>query len=114
MRTHYDKLIRDRVPSIMDDAGVRYGVQRLDDVDYRAALRAKLVEEATEAARTTDRDSLLQELADLSEVMRYLASAEAIRHDEIEAERLERERTRGAFQERLRLLWTEPGETGDP
>jgi len=46
MRIEYEKLIRDRIPEIMDEAGVRYEVTTMDDEAYRASLRTKLVEEA--------------------------------------------------------------------
>lgn len=107
MRTRYDKLIRDRIPAIMDEDHVRYEVETMDDAAYRAALRTKLIEEAQEAAATGARADLIKELADLREVARSLASAEGIGDDEIEAERAARERARGGFRERLRLLWTE-------
>lgn len=48
MRIIHDKLVRDRIPEIMDRDGVRYEVGTLDPDAFREALLAKVVEEAEE------------------------------------------------------------------
>ena len=49
MHKTYNKLIRDRIPAIIDAAGKTYAVEVLSDAAYQQALAAKLVEEAKEA-----------------------------------------------------------------
>jgi predicted house-cleaning noncanonical NTP pyrophosphatase (MazG superfamily) len=49
MRVTYNKLVRDRIPEIIEADGHHAFTRILDDQDYRAALLAKLVEEAREA-----------------------------------------------------------------
>ncbi|MDZ7802337.1 MAG: hypothetical protein U5K81_16280 [Trueperaceae bacterium] len=107
VRTRHDKLIRDRIPEIMDAEGVRYETRRLDDAAYRRALRAKLVEEAQEAAAADTPDALRTELADLLEVVRHLATTEGLEAEAVEATRAARHRARGGFARRLWLHWTE-------
>jgi len=58
------KLIRDKLPSIMRDQGLRIFEHSMDDEAFEAALRAKLIEEAAEAQSAQTRTDLAHELAD--------------------------------------------------
>ena len=42
----YEKLVRDRIPEIMEREGIRYEIEVLTEELYWEALRKKLVEEA--------------------------------------------------------------------
>ena len=108
MKKRYGKLIRDRIPEIMEDAGVTFEVRTLDAEEYTAALRAKLVEEAEEAAHA-DRRELAKELADVMEVVQALALWEGVDLRDVEKIRRQRAAERGAFKQRLFLEWTEDG-----
>ncbi len=101
MRFKVEKLIRDRLPAIMRGQGLAVFDRRLDDADYDAALRAKLIEEATEAQGAGARAELTDELADLTEVMLALAALHGIAPDEIEARRLAKREERGGFDARV-------------
>ncbi len=107
MPTRYDKLIRDRIPEIMDAAGVRYEVDTLDAAAFERALRAKLVEEAREVADADGPEELAKELADLLEVSRALMKATGLEPDAVEQLRERRRTERGGFERRLWLSTTE-------
>jgi len=68
MKIEYNKLIRDRIPEIIEESGLQYQTEMLTEEKYRDALFAKLIEEAQEVA-TAPPDSLVAELADLYEVI---------------------------------------------
>jgi predicted house-cleaning noncanonical NTP pyrophosphatase (MazG superfamily) len=68
-RRIYKKLVRDLIPDIIRQDGHACAVESLDEDAFRRALRAKLVEEAREAAHAKDDDDLATELADLQEVV---------------------------------------------
>ena len=106
MRTHYDKLVRDNIPAIIEQSGRTCAVEPLDDQQFRAALLAKLVEEATEAAEAVP-ESLLAELADVDEVLDATLAAHGLTRAQLDAERARRRSERGAFTNRLRLVWTD-------
>ena len=72
----YRKLVRDRIPEIIQSEGRRPVTRVLDEASYRQALLAKLVEEAQEASQATGAD-LPGELADVLEVLRALTAAAA-------------------------------------
>jgi len=106
VRKTYNKLVRDRIPEIIREAGGTCEVSVMGDPQYRAALLAKLVEEAQEAA-SAGPDDMVTELADLLEVIEATISAHGLSPEVVENERLRRRVERGGFEHRLRLLWTE-------
>lgn len=106
-RTVYDKLVRDRIPDIIQNDGHLCGVETLEDNQaFRRALREKLIEEATEAANAPDTD-LAAELADLQEVIDALIDAYGLTPQAVRDLQHRRREERGGFRKRLRLVWTE-------
>lgn len=101
LRFKVEKLIRDKLPGIMRDQGLAVFDRRLDDAAYREALKTKLLEEGQELAEATDRDDLLGELADVSEVLRAIAAAHGITLDEVETARIRKREARGGFDDRV-------------
>lgn len=64
------KLVRDRIPELIRQSGRNPNVGHISGDDLVRALGAKLIEEAQEAAAAlTNRDELIEELADLTEVI---------------------------------------------
>lgn len=108
MRKKYEKLIRDRIPEVMDAEGVAYELDTLDDDAFRRALRAKLVEEATEAAACEGPVELRKELADLLEVVEQMIATEQLDPTEVRRLQERRRAERGGFERRLWLRWTRP------
>ena len=107
MRIDYDKLIRDRIPEIMDRDGVRYEVDELESDAYREALAAKVVEEAEELRAASAREDVVKELADVLEVLEAVMRVEGIDMGEVRSVQAARREARGGFERRLRLRWTE-------
>jgi predicted house-cleaning noncanonical NTP pyrophosphatase (MazG superfamily) len=107
MRTHYGKLIRDRIPEHMDADGVAYEVRTLDEAAYRRALLTKLREEAHEASVAATPDERTRELADLLEVIDAVLALDGVERDEVLSVQRRRRAERGGFERRLELLWTE-------
>lgn len=107
MRTTYGKLIRDRIPEVLEAEGLRYEVVPLDGEGFRAALLAKLLEEAGEAAAAADTDALAKELADLYEVIDAVLELHGLDRDALRALQARRREERGGFARRLELRWTE-------
>lgn len=104
----YNKLIRDRIPKIMELQGIKFKTSILNDDDYRIELLNKLVEEAKEVlAANTDRSELIKELGDVLEVIDYLIIAFGLDSEEIGAVKSERKESRGGFAEKLFLEYTE-------
>jgi len=95
----YDKLIRDRIPEIIERSGKKCIVEVMDDDTYLQYLDQKLNEELAEYQA----DKSLEELADLLEVMYAVAAARGYSVEELESVRKEKAEKRGGFEKRLRL-----------
>lgn len=106
MRRDYNKLVRDRIPEIIEASSKRCGIETMPDVEYRQALLQKLVEEAQEARQAAP-DELITELADLQEVIAALLAAWHISPEKVQQIQDQRRAERGGFEQRLKLLWTE-------
>ncbi|MDE0099926.1 MAG: nucleoside triphosphate pyrophosphohydrolase [Truepera sp.] len=106
MRQCYEKLVRDRIPEIMEREGIRYEIEVLTEELYWEALRKKLVEEAHEVA-TAGPDELIHELADVHEVLEALQASHGITPDEVDALRKRRREERGGFARKIFLRWTD-------
>ncbi|MEO1443007.1 MAG: nucleotide pyrophosphohydrolase, partial [Chloroflexota bacterium] len=70
-------------------------------------LRTKLIEEAHEAAETNSESDLIKELADLFEVAEAVMKANGIDVETVKDKQQERCESRGGFEQRIFLLWTE-------
>ena len=105
-RQNYHKLIRDRLPDLIVEAGGSCRVTTLAPDDFVLALRAKLVEEAQEAA-SAEIEHLLTELADLQEVIKTLLHTHGWVEADLAIEQHRRWEARGGFEQRLQLLWVE-------
>ena len=97
------KLVRDGIPEIIRSSGGDPELLTLDEDQYLAALRLKLVEEANEVLGADDK-GLVEELADVLEVLAALVKANDIDWADIERKREEKHAERGGFQNRCWLV----------
>jgi len=98
----YEKLVRDRVPEIIERTGKTATWRELRDDEFRLALKAKALEEAKELVHASD-DALLSELADLSEVIDGILSAYNLSPDDLEMTRRKKNKKRGEFVRKIFL-----------
>ena len=98
------KLVRDRTPELAG-AGQPAAFSEATEAEYGPLLRAKLLEEAAEAA-TASPDGLLEELGDVLQVLYALASQAGYSPAEIECARARKAHTTGAFTRRV--VWHDP------
>ena len=95
----YHKLVRDRIPDIIEASGKSCVTEVLSDEDYLKMVDAKLDEELAEYHQ----DQNLEELADLTEVIRAAALAQGYTLEELERVRAEKAAKRGGFTKKLLL-----------
>lgn len=93
-----EKLIRDRIPDLARIQGQELPVRSCRQGEMDLFLRAKLVEEAEEAANSGPRE-LLMELADLSEVITALLQEYGWSRADLEREQARKRHLRGGFTE---------------
>jgi predicted house-cleaning noncanonical NTP pyrophosphatase (MazG superfamily) len=95
----YNKLIRDKIPEIIEAKGSKAIVEALDRDNFQKYLNIKLSEEMKEYLA----DGSIEELADLVEVIYALLECKGISVEEFEKIRVSKAETRGAFKKRLLL-----------
>ena len=102
MKVH-NKLVRDKIPEIIEAAGKTCATHILTDEEYIAELETKLNEEVAEYQA----DKTLEEMVDVLEVLQALCVARGYTLDELEAMRKKKARERGSFAEKLFLEYVE-------
>ena len=96
----YNKLVRDRIPEIIEKSGKSCVTRILGDDEYIKMLDTKLDEELNEYHK----DQNIEELADLLEVIRACAMARGYSLQELETVRGQKAEERGAFSDRIMLV----------
>jgi len=102
----FNKLVRDKIPSSIQDRGEEVEVVELKGDAHLVALRQKLVEEAYEALDARAGDDLVAELADVQEVVRAICNALQIPFSQVEEEREEKRVGKGGFDRGVMLRTT--------
>lgn len=100
MKISYNKLVRDRIPEIIEASGKCCKIQVLEDEEYLQMLDAKLDEELAEYHK----DQNIEELADLLEVIYAAAEARGYSVEQLEELRTVKAEKRGSFRKRLLLI----------
>ena len=98
----YEKLVRDKIPEIIEQNGRRCKTRILSDEEYLRAVDAKLDEELAEYHR----DQNIEELADLIEVAYAAATARGYSAEELNRVREAKAKKRGRFEKKILLIET--------
>ncbi|WP_429860417.1 phosphoribosyl-ATP pyrophosphohydrolase [Brevibacillus reuszeri] len=99
----YNKLVRDKIPQIIEDKGKHCEVKVLNHNEYLDTLRVKLQEELDEY-KTASEEEDVAELADLVEVVYTILKHKGVSIEQFERVRLKKREERGGFDEKLLLV----------
>lgn len=102
MKIH-NKLVRDKIPKIIEVAGKIPVIHILSEEEYIAALETKLNEEVAEYQT----DKSLEEMADILEVLQAICIARGHSLDELETMRAKKAEERGGFKDKIFLEYVE-------
>lgn len=97
--TKHNKLVRDKIPDIIEKSGKKPRIEILNDENYKKYLDEKLQEELNEYYSTDN----VEELADLVEVICAILKHKNIDLSEFESIRQRKVTERGAFDKRVLL-----------
>lgn len=100
----YNKLVRDLIPQVIESTGKEFRTRILDEEEYTKELVVKLKEESEEYFAAQSSKELLEELADMLEVIRALVVVHGATWEELEVLREKKVEARGGFQERVFLI----------
>lgn len=93
----YNKLVRDKIPEMLDEKGVSYEKRIASAKEYKAELIKKLGEESSEFSE----EGNVEELADVIEVIESLKKLPE--YERVEEVRERKRAERGGFEERIIL-----------
>ena len=99
----YNKLVRDRIPEIIEVSGKTCKTEILNDEEYLRMIDAKLDEELAEYHK----DQNIEELADLLEVIYAATLARGYTLEELENVRARKAEKRGGFTKKILLIEVE-------
>jgi predicted house-cleaning noncanonical NTP pyrophosphatase (MazG superfamily) len=100
-RFKVEKLIRDRIPEILGPKNIFVKERIMPNDEYIYQLKLKLLEEAQEVLDSTNLDELIEEMADVFEVLHAIINANSIDSGQIEKKREEKGRKSGVFNRKI-------------
>lgn len=102
MERVYNKLVRDRIPEIIEEKNETPVTRVLNEDEYKLELERKLYEEYNEVIESSGEDRLF-ELADMIEVIRSLASVSGKTLEDIIELANGKRNKRGGFEKKIFL-----------
>lgn len=106
MKIIYNKLVRDKIPEIIQGAGKVCETKILSNEEYLQMLDNKLDEELKEYREAQN----IEELADLLEVLYAVTKARGYSIEQVEQVRVDKQKSRGGFEQKILLEWVEEKE----
>jgi predicted house-cleaning noncanonical NTP pyrophosphatase (MazG superfamily) len=101
MKIPYNKLVRDRIPEILDAEGKEYSIVKCEDDDILAYAKKKLLEEAMEFVE----NPCAEEAADIIEILKFMCSRIGVYEIQVEAAAISKYARKGGFGENYILEW---------
>lgn len=96
-KTVYDKLVRDEIPNLMVKSGLKVTYHAVDGDELKKRLKDKLIEEVNEFIEATDPKDIMEELADITEVLLAIKAEYRIFPGDLEAVRSKKYVEKGGF-----------------
>jgi predicted house-cleaning noncanonical NTP pyrophosphatase (MazG superfamily) len=103
----YNKLVRDRIPEIIEATGKAFTTRVLSEEEYLIQLKKKSFEELEEYHDAETREEAIEELADLMEIVHAFAKSHDTSLEEIEDIRLKKGMKKGSFIKKILLIGVE-------
>jgi predicted house-cleaning noncanonical NTP pyrophosphatase (MazG superfamily) len=100
----HNKLVRDRIPEIIESTGKRFTARILENEEYIKELKNKSQEELDEYLSAENNQDAIEELADLLEIIYALAECHGATFEEVETVRQKKAEKRGGFKEKIFLI----------
>ncbi len=106
-KIHYNKLVRDRIPTVIQAKGAAYKTTRLGQRAFILELLKKVGEEASSLPRLKKKQDITDELADTLDVIKAIQQTLRISGRDIRAAQAAARKRKGWFNQRLFLHWAE-------
>jgi predicted house-cleaning noncanonical NTP pyrophosphatase (MazG superfamily) len=103
MKKIYNKLIRDKIPEIIESDGCQAKVRVLGKKEILLELRRKVLEEANELIEAENKSDIVNELADILELIDAILENQNINPKLLKKEQKLKYKKRGGFKKGLFL-----------
>lgn len=100
----YNKLIRDGILAVLKKEKLEYTSRVLDEKEYEMAIKAKFHEEINEFEKAQTTADVINELADILELIHAAAKLHNTSFEELDEIRKQKKNSRGGFEERIFLI----------
>ena len=102
-----NKLVRDKIVEIMESKGSKLYAYNLNDQDFLKQLKLKLYEETSEVSRAQTEAEILEELADVLEIVHTLAKAYNLTEQDLKSAQEKKLDEKGGYQKRIFVTFAE-------
>ena len=99
----FNKLVRDKVPSLIAKDGGSYSLKLLSPLEHQTELTKKLFEELTEYSEATEKAVAVEELIDIVELAYAAAKLHGYTPEQFEELRKEKQKRKGSFEKGIYL-----------
>lgn len=104
MEKIYNKLVRDNISNIIEKDGEIPVIRILSDNEYKKELYKKLLEECNELVSATTSDEIIEEAADVFEVLCAISELEGENIDKVIKTSKEKKDKKGGFTKKTFLV----------
>lgn len=102
-----NKLVRDKIMSIVGAYGSKFEWKTLNDTEFVEQLKLKIMEEAAEVCAAQTQEAIIEEMADVLEVMIAWCQLLGCSLDDVIAAQRKKFEKRGGYQERKYVISAE-------
>lgn len=106
-KIYYNKLVRDRIPQVIEKAGGVAKFKKLTSKQFEKELLKKVGEEAGGLLGAKSKKELVSELADVVEVVEEIKRFKKITEPELKKVMEVNMEKKGGFKKKLFLVWSE-------
>lgn len=103
MEKVFSKLVRDKIPEMIESHGEVPVTRVLDDEEYMSELYKKLKEECNEVVEAETREETIEELADVLKVVKAILALEGSTLEEVKTVAEAKNNKCGGFEKRIYL-----------
>ena len=100
----YNKLVRDKIPLIIELGNKAYTMNVLEPIQHKIEIKRKLDEELKEYQQASSNEEAVEELADLLELIYAVLPLHDSSIEELEKVRLAKREKRGGFDKGYYLI----------
>lgn len=98
-----NKLVRDKVPSLVTKDGGSYTLQLLSPLEHQTEITKKLIEEVHEYSEAPTKEKALEELVDIVELVHAAIKLHDVSPDAFEQMRQAKKKLKGGFEKGIYL-----------